>query len=262
MSFDSTEEKTRGFSHPIYSSHEFKMSQQQQHCPSYNEPVPPPYAGQFQPMPLNPQYGYPPQPYASHPQPLMGNPQYPPQSHHTQNATRSLKVEFSSLTTRHMAINDAGQGSLLCTVDLHNRNPQMEFKNAATNNTIATVHMRTFKPEMDIKLHGRDIHLRVNRSLKPETTYHSIALPTMSFTWKTSSAWKYLTFECVDQNNVTVARFKAASSFSMRKLGQLDILIPQATSGAAMDELMLTGVSFMYYQYLSHIRSTTVAVTA
>ncbi|KAE8163352.1 hypothetical protein BDV40DRAFT_299482 [Aspergillus tamarii] len=262
MSFDSTEEKTRGFSHPIYSSHKFRMSQQQQHYPSHNAPVPPPYPGQFQPMPPNPQYGYPPQPYASQPQPMMGNPQYPPQPHHTQNSVRSLKVEFSSWTSRHLAINDVAQGSLLYTVDLHNRNPQMEFKDAATNNTIATVHMRALKPEMDIKLHGRDIHLRVHRSMKPETSFHSIAFPTMSFTWKVTSAWKFLSFECVDQNNVTVARFKPASSCSMRKLGQLDILIPPATSGVAMDELMLTGVSFMYYEYLSHTRNTTAAVTA
>ncbi|GAB1205215.1 hypothetical protein APSETT445_003887 [Aspergillus pseudonomiae] len=163
---------------------------------------------------------------------------------------------------QHLAINDLGQGSLLYTADLHSRNPQMEFKNATTNHTIATVHLRTLKPEIDVKLHGRDIHLRVRGTMKNATSYESLAFPNTYFTWKDTSAWKFLNFECVDQNNVTVARFKPHSSFSMRKLGQLDILIPPATSGVAMDELMLTGVSFMYYAYLQHTRNTTVAVTA
>ncbi|KAE8372121.1 hypothetical protein BDV26DRAFT_274773 [Aspergillus bertholletiae] len=211
-------------------------------------------------MPGNPPYGYPPQPQPGYPQPMMGNPQYPPQPYHMQSSVRSLKVEFSGWTSRHLAINDLGQGSLLYTVDLHNRNPQMEFKNASTNNTIATVHLRALKPEIDIKLHGRDINLRVHRAFKNETSWQSLAFPTMHFTWKVTSAWKSLDFECVDQNNATVAKFKSHSSCSMRKLGQLDIQLPPATSGPAMEELMLTGVAFMYYAYLKHTRNTNAAV--
>ncbi|KAF5865959.1 hypothetical protein ETB97_001535 [Aspergillus alliaceus] len=230
----------------------------QQYYPNPNAPVPSPYPSQFQPMPGN--LPYPPQPYPVYQQPVLGHPQYPPQPYHAQGPARSLQVEFTSWTSRHLAINEVGQGSLVYAADLHNRNPQMEFKMGATNTPFATVHMRSLKPEMDIRLHGCEINLRVKSCMKHQTTYMSIAFPNTYLTWKCTSAFKYLDFECVDQNSVVVARFKPHSSLSMRKLGRLDILIPPATSGAAMDELMITGVAFMYYAYLTHTRNTVVAV--
>ncbi|KAF7597178.1 hypothetical protein BBP40_009518 [Aspergillus hancockii] len=221
----------------------------QGYYPDPNATVPPQY----------PDGSMPPQ-YPNYPQPTSGNPLYPPQPYHTQSAARTLKVDFTSWTTRHLNITDAGNpGSAISTVDIHTRKPQLVFKSGPTDAQFATVEYRSLKPEIDIKLHGRDIHLRVETRLKHETTYPSIAFPNTYLTWKSTSAVKYLDFECIDENGVVVAKFNPHSSLSMKKLGQLDILVPSATQGAAMDELMLTGVAFMYYVYLMHIRCSGVA---
>jgi hypothetical protein len=138
----------------------------------------------------------------------------------------------------------------------------MEFKSGTTDASFATVRYRSWKPEIDIHLHGRDINLRVKTRLKHETTYASIAFPNTYLTWRSTSALKYLDFECIDQNGVAVATFKPHSSLSMRKLGQLNIIVPSACSGVAMDELVLTGVAFMYYVYLQYISASTAAASA
>ncbi|KAE8352196.1 hypothetical protein BDV28DRAFT_158056 [Aspergillus coremiiformis] len=230
MSFLPMDEKTKGF-YPT----------QHYHYPDPNVPMPPPYTGYQAPV---------------------GHPQYPPQPYHTQGPVRSLKVEFTSWTTRHLIINDMGQDSVVYAADLHNRNPQMEFKAGATHAPFATVHMRALKPEMEIRLHGRDLNLRVKTRLKSETTFASLAFPNTFFTWKSTSALKSLDFECVDQNGVAVARFKPQCSLTLRKLGRLEILIPSAANGVAMDELAITGLAFMYYVYLQQTASANVAVSS
>ncbi|KAE8153703.1 hypothetical protein BDV25DRAFT_148987 [Aspergillus avenaceus] len=189
-----------------------------------------------------------------HPPPLWGNPQYPPQPHHTQAPSRSFQVAFTSWTTRHISVTEMGPiGSAIYTVDLHTRKPQMIFKLGTADAPYVTVEHRTMKTEVDIHFPGHKITLPIKARLKYKTTFASHALPNAQWTWRSTGAMKFLDFECTDQNSMAVARFKPASTWSMHKMGQMELVGPVANGGPVFDEVMITGIAFAYYVYLTHM---------
>lgn len=80
----------------------------------------------------------------------------------------------------------------------------------------------------------------------------SVRLRNASLTWKSKSAWKCLDLECVDEENVPVAQFIANTSWSMSKVGRLEVFGPAASNSILLDEIAVTGIAMAYYTFTQH----------
>lgn len=181
---------------------------------------------------------------------------YPPQSYHTQAPSRTLQVDFTDWKGRHIHVSEAGpEAPVLYTVDIHMRKPNMVFKTGETGSTFATIDFPTFSSKIKAHIHGHEITLHVKMGLrsgfKAGITYESPALQSACLTWRSKSCFKIFDFECLDEKSVPLAQFTPHNSWSVKKLGRLELFGTRASSGVGMDEVVVTGLALAYYTLIS-----------
>lgn len=189
--------------------------------------------------------------------PLQENPICSPQSDNAQEGTRTLKIDFTGWAQRHIQITEVGpEGSVLYSIDTHLLKPHMVFKRGLTEEVIATVDLPSFRWRIKTCVHGQDITLfmKVKMGLKTgihqETTFESPALGSTTLTWRSHSYFRLFDFECLDEKSLPLAKCTPTASWNGKQGGQFDLYGTSASSGDAMDELVVTGLALAYYNLI------------
>lgn len=67
--------------------------------------------------------------------------------------------------------------------------------------------------------------------------------------WTSQSGFKTWDFICCDENQSPVAKF-TANIWAIKKLGKIELLGPKAFDPAAMDEIVVVGMTLCYCMYM------------
>ncbi|KAI4191160.1 MAG: hypothetical protein L6R41_000297 [Letrouitia leprolyta] len=112
-----------------------------------------------------------------------------------------------------------------------------------------TIHIISIHP--DYELHGRKGTIKALKRWKTSYTHLSHAYapspdgPPMTMTWTSSSNFKTWDFICLDDQQMPVAKF-IGNIWGVKRLGYIEFLGPKATSAAARDEIVVTGLTLFY----------------
>ncbi|CAO1603166.1 hypothetical protein XANCAGTX0491_006758 [Xanthoria calcicola] len=117
-----------------------------------------------------------------------------------------------------------------------------------------TLHVFSINP--NYRLHGRKGTIKALSRWKTSYTHLSHAYaaspddgPPTTMTWTSDSDFKTWDFVCLDEHQMPVARFKA-NLWALKKIGYIEFLGDKATSEAARDEIVVTGLTLMYCMIL------------
>lgn len=111
------------------------------------------------------------------------------------------------------------------------------------------IHIVSIHP--DYELHGRKGTIKALKRWKTSYTHLSHAYapspdgPPMTMTWTSSSNFKTWDFICLDDQQMPVAKF-IGNIWGVKRLGYIEFLGPKATSAAARDEIVVTGLTLFY----------------
>ena len=88
-------------------------------------------------------------------------------------------------------------------------------------------------------------------------SYTSPAMHNSIVYWKRDGTLKFGDMVCLDEKEMPIARFEA-SHFSMRDRGRLELvgMGPAAQGGAAMDEIVVTGLALAEHRRRQNNRSS------
>lgn len=170
---------------------------------------------------------------------------YPPQPHHTQSPPRVLHVWFDKWHVNPIRVLDSDNATALYTVRLKATKPHLRVRAASSTTgitTIGTVSFHNLSSRIDATVHDASMTLNSRGILKSGHTYSSPALGGACLTWKRQH--HSLDLVCLDEREAPVARF-CFSNWSWSKGGRLELLGPDVASGAAMEEMVVTGMAMM-----------------
>jgi hypothetical protein len=164
---------------------------------------------------------------------------------------RTLQVDFSWMKFKSLITEkDDPESKPLYIVDYKAFKPNLLFQSATDNSTfgIGTVH--------NFHIHGdcefRDQHIKIKALKRWRTAYthlsHSFSdtdAP-VTMTWTSDSGFKTWDFICLDEQQMPVAKF-SANLWTLKNVGNIEFLGEKtATSEAARQEIVITGMTLMY----------------
>lgn len=168
---------------------------------------------------------------------------YPPLPHHTQAPSRTLHVWFESWLKSDVHILDADHSTLLYTVNLKLRKPQIALYAASSQKEVGRVNFSIWSCTFDSTIHGVQVPIKSRGVLKNGYYYESNAIKGATFTWKWTSKMKLV---CEDGDGITVACY-SWPGMSMRKGGRFDFFRPEVVRDEVLEEILLTGLAVVQY---------------
>ncbi|KAH8697920.1 hypothetical protein BGW36DRAFT_379689 [Talaromyces proteolyticus] len=169
------------------------------------------------------------------------------------NQPHVLHVDFTWSNFKAIITEDA-QTIPLYTVSfglLHA--PHMTFKSAANGTTIGTGTLHAIDISPDYELHGVKGSIKAQKRFKTVYTYQSHTYSEdgspITMTWTSNSGFKIWDFVCVNEKQIAVAKF-SANMWTLKKVGQIELLGPKADDPAARDEIVVVGITLFYCMWL------------
>ncbi|KPM44876.1 hypothetical protein AK830_g1598 [Neonectria ditissima] len=181
-----------------------------------------------------------------------------PQLHHESPSNTALQVDFSwkkfkALITEKGKSNDPVYVVHFQTI----KSPSILFK-SANGTTIGSGTLHPISINADYAIHGQKGTLKALKRFQTEYTHLSYAYSDSeepaTMRWTSNCGFKTWDFVCLDQNELPVAKF-SANAWAINKIGKIEFLGPKATSQAARDEIVVTGLTLFYCMTL---RSTSI----
>ncbi|PYH43744.1 uncharacterized protein BP01DRAFT_358187 [Aspergillus saccharolyticus JOP 1030-1] len=171
--------------------------------------------------------------------------------------TRSLNVDFTSWTNKHLAVTEgpSGAATLVYAADLNCRKPHMIFQATGSARLPATVNFHAFSRSIDVTVNGHQIAFKPHGLFKYEAAFESPALGGPVLTWSNPKYMNPAYLECRDAHGVVLARFIPHRGWTMTKAGCLEI-DPQVPSGPVTDEVVVTGLALAYYIIIQNTAAT------
>lgn len=147
------------------------------------------------------------------------------------------------------------QQAMLKETDNDSINSQVEDSDIIGTSRVRAVHI-----DVNATLRGRDIRVSADSRLQTRYKFVSHAYATdplkpAVMTWKSNSAWKYLDFDLLDENENLVARFNP-KYFALKSVATVEFFGPHAFDRAATEEVLITGLSMylcMQYRVMSFL---------
>ncbi|KAL8856957.1 MAG: hypothetical protein Q9178_006452 [Gyalolechia marmorata] len=126
------------------------------------------------------------------------------------------------------------------------RSSHIIVKSASSGTTIGTGTLHAISINADYTVHGRKGKLKALKRWKTEYTHLSDAYATGSspatMRWTSSSNFRTWDFICLDEQQMPVAKF-SANWWAIKNTASIEFLGPKATSEAARDEIVVTGLT-------------------
>ncbi|KAL5333132.1 hypothetical protein BJX70DRAFT_406533 [Aspergillus crustosus] len=172
---------------------------------------------------------------------------YPPQSYYSRPPSRTVHVDFTGWTQRHLQVTEGGPGGALAyTVKITTREPQLQmFTLIEPNVPLATATFNPSGSTIQISIHRHKFPIDVRARLKKEGKFESPTLQNAPLTWK-SRSMKMVDFELRDGNGIPLAHFNPHPSWSRRKAGRLELFGPSVSTGQLMEEIMVTAFALVH----------------
>lgn len=127
--------------------------------------------------------------------------------------------------------------------------PHLKFKSTQDDRQVGsgTVHAISISP--DFELHGSKGTLQARSRLRTvyehmSHTFSDTDAP-VKMSWSSSSGFKTWDFICCDENQNPVAKF-TANVWAFKKIAKIELLGPKALDPAAMDEIVVVGMTLYY----------------
>jgi hypothetical protein len=168
---------------------------------------------------------------------------YPALLNQTQTPSRTLYVWYESWQNNDIHILDADHTTILYTVKLHIRKPQIIIHSASSGAAIATVNFNLLLTNIVATLNDSPIPLTSRGLLKNGHTWPSHAQGNATFTWKLKGMKSLV---CEDEKGSVVARM-TFNALSLRKTARLDMYGSEVMDDAFMEEILVTGMASMEY---------------
>ncbi|KAL8917345.1 MAG: hypothetical protein Q9208_008015 [Pyrenodesmia sp. 3 TL-2023] len=133
------------------------------------------------------------------------------------------------------------------------KSPSMIVKSASSDTTIGTGTLHAISINANYTIHGRKGKLKALKRWRTEYTHLSEAYATGSspatMRWTSSSSFKTWDFICLDEQQMPVAKF-SANWWGITNTANIEFMGPKATSEAARDEIVVTGMTLFYCMVL------------
>jgi hypothetical protein len=155
-----------------------------------------------------------------------------------------LHVRYESWRKNELCILDADNNTTLYTIKLQMRKPQMTIESISTKATTGTVIFHTLTNRIETTVHNSPITLTSRGLLKNGHKWSSSRSGNVDMTWITNRG--NFNLVCLDEQALPVARF-IFPNWSLRKAGTFEILAPEMSQGAVMDEIIVTGLAMAEY---------------
>ena len=169
---------------------------------------------------------------------------YPVQPFHTPAPARTLLTRYTNWAGSHISLADGDESKPLLRADLKMTKPQMTFKSATNESTLATINFYTFSTKIDATINGDTLTLTSPgfKDMLALYSFASAAEPGSTFMWKGRKSSTEL--NCEDQSGLKIARFKYGGI--RKRHCRLEILAPRAASGRLLDEVVVTGIAMAH----------------
>ncbi|KAL8924241.1 MAG: hypothetical protein Q9172_002781 [Xanthocarpia lactea] len=133
------------------------------------------------------------------------------------------------------------------------RSPHIIVKSASSDTTIGTGTLHAISINADYTIHGQKGKLKALKRWKTEYTHLSDAYATGSspatMRWTSSCNFRTWDFVCLDEQQMPVAKV-SANWWGLKNTANIEFLGPKATSEAARDEIVVTGLTLFYCMVL------------
>jgi hypothetical protein len=131
--------------------------------------------------------------------------------------------------------------------------PHLKIKSLEENRQIGTGTVHAISISPDFELHGSKGSLRAQSRLRTSYTHMSHTFShtgePAKMTWASKTGFKGWDFICCDENQIPVARF-TVNVWAFKKIAKIELLGPKAFDTAAMDEIVVVGMTLFYCMYL------------
>jgi hypothetical protein len=131
--------------------------------------------------------------------------------------------------------------------------PHLKFKSIEQDRQIGTGTIHAISISPDFELHGSKGTLRAQSRLKTSYSHMSHVFSDTDkpakMSWTSQSGFKTWDFICCDENQNPVAKF-TANVWALKKIAKVELLGPKAHDPAAMDEIVVVGLTLCYCMYI------------
>ncbi|GAD92893.1 conserved hypothetical protein [Paecilomyces variotii No. 5] len=165
----------------------------------------------------------------------------------------TLQVDFTwSKFQARITQKDASEP--LYFIDFHSvKAPHLVFRSSADGATIGTGTLHVVAIDAKYDVHGHKGTIKALKRFKTMYTHLSYAYSEsetpVPMTWTSSCGFRSWDFICLDEQQMPVAKF-SASTYTMKKIGNIDFMGPKAMSNAMRDEIVVTGITLFYCMVL------------
>ncbi|CAG8050294.1 unnamed protein product [Penicillium olsonii] len=177
-------------------------------------------------------------------------------SHMAIGQSRSLAVNFM-WSKMHIYVTDYEPKNpnpkLVYDVNCDMLAPNLKFKSIEQDRQVGTGTIHAISISPDFELHGSKGTLRAKSRLRTMYTHYSHVYSDTGkpakMSWTSSSGFKTWDFVCCDENQNPVAKF-SANVWAVKRFAKIELLGPKALDTAAMDEIVVIGLTLCYCMYM------------
>ena len=125
--------------------------------------------------------------------------------------------------------------------------PDLLVSSAPTNTEIGSIRFHSLSDDIDLTIHGQHIKFS-NRTFSAAHVLRSSITDVGKLTWKESPTLLGESIICTDSKGVIVAQLSVGTSGNDGKQGNMELNGIAADGGAAMDEVVVSGIAMVEWQ--------------
>lgn len=131
--------------------------------------------------------------------------------------------------------------------------PHLRIKSVEDDRQVGTGTVHAISISPDFEIHGSKGTLRAKSRLRTIYTHMSNVFSETDkpakMSWTSQSGFKTWDFICCDESQTPVAKF-TANIWAIKNMAKIELLGPKAFDAAAMDEIVVVGMTLCYCMYV------------
>jgi hypothetical protein len=159
----------------------------------------------------------------------------------------------------NVRIVDASNTTPLYTVNWTIRKPlHLTISWPDHDNNLGSITFHALTTRIDTMVHGHSIAIRPKGFLCKKLSYASPSFDNTTLTWQYQGHFKTFDLTCLTEDSLPVARI-SINVWGVKKMGTIEIYNESASSGPAMDEIVVTAFAVAEYWSILNTSSAGVA---
>jgi hypothetical protein len=166
--------------------------------------------------------------------------------HTIESPIRTLSISSHSWRG-NLRIVDANNTALLYKVDWSIRKPmRLTITGPDHDTTLGSITFHVLTTRIDAMVHEHSIALKPKGMMCKEFSYTSPSFENRTLTWQYQGQINTFHLTCLNEDSMPVARI-TLETWGIKKLGTIEICDERASSGPAMDEIVVVGMAVAEY---------------